>query len=310
MSAGARLGEIVLRSALRISTVVCFAAALGIALSQSCLGQESSVALPDVRINGRLVRVHTQGLFVTDKHFLVTGRVESKPKRAFLFRFFRRDPSVFDFVDLTPTHFAEALDHPGGFDRDRNGVYWIPVSTSNPRGPSVIYGLTIDEDRPLKESISIHSSIRFSDHLGALCCVGEQLMAANWDTKTIYQIRKKDGKTIKAIDRSRFIAKQPDWFLAVQDWKYDAKNDRLVAGGIDKSPGRDRTQSSAVVSWIDLGSKSVDYSTRFPQRDDVSRPMTNEGMALFGGNLFLLPEDLGAGAKVFRIDGSQPTPGR
>lgn len=271
-------------------------------LSSNLRAEESIVHLPEIRVGNDKVRVHTQGLFVTEKHFLVTGRLESKPKRALLFRFSRQDPSKYEFVDLTPTDLSQVLDHPGGFDRDKDGVYWIPVSTSNPKGPTVIYGLTIGE-QPLTDSLTIQTSIRFPDHLGALCCVGKDLLVANWDTKKIYRIRKTDGKTIESMDRSEFIADRPDWFLAVQDWKYDSKVDRVVAGGIDKSPNANRHESRSVVSWIDLGSKSVESTARLAKRKDVARPMTNEGLALFGADVFLLPEDLGAGAKIFQLTG-------
>jgi hypothetical protein len=75
----------------------------------------------------------------------------------------------------------------------------------------------------------------------------------------------------------------------------------LLAGGIDKSPKRPDGTSAATVSWIDLKERKTVFSKRLEPRDDVSRPLTNEGLAWFENELFLLPEDLGKGAKVLRF---------
>jgi len=287
--------------------------------AQASLQPTSIVALPKICIDDAEVHVHTQGLYVTDEHFLVTGRLEKKPKRALLFRFSRKDPSKYEFVDLTPPNKGKVvLDHPGGFDRDAKGVFWIPLSTSNRKGPTIIHGMTIDATKPLGDAISIQHSIELDDHVGAVCCVENDLLAASWDTKTIYRLntgKAKDSGTAKVVlessDRSKFIPDDPNWFLAVQDWKYNAESKFVVAGGIDKSPDRPREKSRAVIGLIDLRSKTAS-NLRFDPIDGVTRPLTNEGMALFQGEVFLLPEDLGRGAKIlrFKMPGVTKTLGR
>lgn len=262
--------------------------------------------MPDILIDGVKAKAHSQGLYVTDKHYLVTGRLETKPKRPMLFRFLRSDVSKYEVIGLAAEGEGNvSLNHPGGFDRDTDGVYWIPISTSNPKGPTLIYGMKIDDDQPLAKATTLHK-LAFDDHLGALCCVDDLLLVASWDTKTIYWLDR-TGKVQRKADRSEFIEGQPDWFLAVQDWKYDREKKRVVAGGLDKSKlakwkrgEGPRPNTPATLAWIDLKAMSVRTEVLAPKKN-FARPLTNEGMAWFDGDLFLLPEDLGAGAKILRV---------
>jgi len=82
--------------------------------SQICLADEHSSrlaplpelhyidrqSLPNFEIGGRPARIHTQGLFVTDRYYYVTGRLERNPKRPLLVRFDRANLSVVEHVDL------------------------------------------------------------------------------------------------------------------------------------------------------------------------------------------------------------------
>lgn len=271
------------------------------AAAQPRISYVDAVVMPEVKVEGQTVKIHTQGLYVTEQHWLVTGRLETKPKRALLIRIPRADPTRYEVVDLTPaSDDSVSLDHPGGFDRDAAGVFWIPVSTSNRNGPTVLYGITIDAEKPLSRGISFSHSIRIEDHIGAICCLENgSLLGANWDTKAIHEISLA-GKTYRMKRKSwNALVSQPDWQLAVQDWKFDPVSKTIAASGIDKSPKRDNAVSSALIAWIDTKSKTTN-SLRLEQRNDVSRPLTNEGMAILGDELFLLPEDFGRGAKLLR----------
>ena len=271
-------------------------------LAQSQLTYLDAVAMPAVKVDGLVAaKIHTQGLYVTENYWLVTGRLETKPKRALLIRISRKDPAQFEVVDLTPaSDESESLDHPGGFDRDATGVFWIPVSTSNRAGPTVLYGITIDDEIPLSKGLAFSHSIRIEDHIGAICCLENgDLLGANWDTKAIHEISLA-GKTFRLKKKSwDALVSQQDWQLAVQDWKFDPISKMVVASGIDKSPQRNATHAPAVIAWIDSKSKTAS-PVRLEQRNDVARPLTNEGMAIVGDELFLLPEDFGRGAKVLR----------
>jgi hypothetical protein len=110
------------------------------------------------------------------------------------------------------------------------------------------------------------------------------------------------GKIIETISHDVFFGDAHGVQLAVQDWKFDPASKLVVAGGIDKSKDRRTTDSNAVIAWIDPGQRKITSMLRLDTRNDVVRPLTNEGMAVHDGRLSLLPEDFGRGAKVLRFD--------
>ena len=259
--------------------------------------------LPEIKIGGERVQVHTQGLYVNDRDFIVTGRVDTPPRRPVVIRFSRADLSTYQILDLSPIDSGkQGLNHPGGFDRDEQGRYWIPVSTSHRRGPTKIVAMRLDAGKLPSEVSQISHAHEFPDHIGAIACLGNgRLLAANWDTKTIYLIDSSTGKLEDEIPHDRFFGGAERIQLAVQDWKYDRAAKHLIAGGIDKSGGRKPEQSPAVVAWIDPESHQTTKLTRLKSRSDVARPLTNEGLSVHNGDLFLLPEDIGRGAKILRM---------
>ena len=281
-------------------------ALLGMFLSAATLFAETSWQkqfegadeLPVVKIDGELAKIHSQGLFVTQQHYLVTGRLEIKPKRALLLRFSRKELTSYEYADITPEEVeGKTLDHPGGFDVDDDGRFWIPLSTSNRAGPSLICSYGIDDKAPL-EKLRLVSSFPVEDHIGAICCVGDRLLGANWDTKRVYVWNKK-GKLEREIDRNQLFAETPEWQIAVQDWKHIVGHpNRVILGGIDKSS----LLRKATVQVIDTAEWKILQSHVLDKRKDVNRPLTNEGLCLRGDELYVLPEDIGAGAKVLRYD--------
>ena len=260
---------------------------------------EGADVLPEVNISGQPAIIHTQGLYVTDNHYLVTGRWESEPKRALLLRFSRNDLRAYEYIDITPPAIdGVTLDHPGGFDVDSKGRLWIPLSTSYATGTSLICRFRIEPNKPLTPR-EPEFFFRVNDHIGAICRTkDDSLVGANWDTKRVY-LWSAEGTMRTSIDRNNLFAEAPKWQLAVQDWKFTQRNNRpfIIAGGIDKS----NDSATATIQLIDFVSREIRESYRFPKRDDVSRPITNEGLALHESRLYLLPEDIGRGAKVLRF---------
>lgn len=273
-----------------------------------------AVTLPDFEVDDRPspAKIHTQGLYVTGTHIWVTGRLESKPKRSLLIRYPRANLSQVEFLDITPPLVdGEVLDHPGGFDVDSRGRLQIPVSTSHRRGPTLIQAYQVDAAEPLKNARLV-ASTKIDDHLGAVCCHRKTLIGANWDTQQIYYIR--DGKVVRKKNQSDMLPfGQPH--IAVQDWKAwphatqsteedtarstqtkDGPRSMLtLMGGLFKAEN-----SQAVVQWVDVLNHQVRMTIRLPRIAGVKRPVTNEGLAVYNGELFLLPEDLGTGAKLLR----------
>lgn len=253
--------------------------------------------LPSVTINDEVAKIHTQGLHVTEKHYLVTGRLEKRPKRALLLRFDRTDLSKYEFKDITPEVIdGENLDHPGGFDVGPDGGFWIPLSTSHRKGPSKICRFEIPEDQPLSTAKCV-SSFSVDDHIGAVCCMSDKtLYGANWDTVDLHAW-KPDGAVIERVAQAKRFA-APDSRIAVQDWKHfgdDSKS--IIMGGLDKT----KSPAAAVVRIADIKQGKVLKSMTLAPREDVKRPLTNEGMAVLGRTLYLLPEDIGKGAKVLKF---------
>ncbi|MCA9217670.1 MAG: hypothetical protein KDB27_31590 [Planctomycetales bacterium] len=285
---------------------------LGISLwTPTSIGAEfrfsRAVALPTIMFEGHNARIHTQGLFATADHWIVTGRLENTPKRPLLIRISRTDPARYEVIDLLPRLVGggsrKSLDHPGGFDRDTSGAFWIPVSTSDRRGPTVILGIKLDADASLANGIEVVRSFEIDDHVGALCCVSKsELLAANWDTKKVYRISSATGKIVSEETWQSLVESKLE--LAVQDWKFDRKRELVIAGGIDKSPGVD-DKDQAVIAAIDLKARSIKIN-RLPPRAEVSRPLTNEGLALDGNTVHLLPEDFGAGAQILEFERGNP----
>ena len=269
----------------------------GASAQQMEVQYESSEPLPRVTFKGHNTRIHTQGLYVSDQHYLVTGRVESSPKRAVLLRFSRSNLSNCECVDITPTTHPD-FDHPGGFDIDANGHFWIPISTSNRSGPSLVSRFVIRPNDALPTRPEY--SFKVDDHIGAVCVANDRLMGANWDTEEVYSWSR-TGKLLSKTAKKNLLSDSPNWNVAVQDWKsIRGRKNAWVAGGLDRS----QSPSVATVQFIDFSAHPrarLVASTQLAQRPEVARPLTNEGIATWCDQLYLLPEDINHGAKILRF---------
>ena len=215
-----------------------------------------------------------------------------------LLRFRRYESHTVETLDITPDPIdGQSLDHPGGFDVDSEGRFWIPLSTSDARGPSLVCRVTIAPDQPLAMCRS-ETVFRVDDHIGAMCCLGDLIVGANWDTRHVY-IWNTDGTEQRRIERRQLFDGGSEWALAVQDWKHFDRDGHswTIAGGLDKSG----SAPQATIQWIDLVKRDVMQTFRFGEMLGVTRPITNEGLAVRGDTLFLLPEDIGRDAKVLRL---------
>jgi hypothetical protein len=265
--------------------------------------------LPAFEIGGQPARIHTQGLFVTDRYFYVTGRLQQRPKRPLLVRFDRANPSIVDHIDLLIASgrlaaIETAFDHPGGFDCDGES-FWIPVAVSRPKSKSLIMKVRPEPGRSLS-SAKVKTVFQFDDHIGAIAfdSATGRLCGANWDARTIY-VWKQDGTLIDKFAQTDFLPKNADRAFAIQDWK-GLGSQSLLVGALDKSARRRPVESKAVLQLIDMGSKCEAGLIRLtspPYRDVLP---TQEGMAAFKDHIFFLPADLGTNAEVFRYGWSKP----
>jgi hypothetical protein len=268
--------------------------------------------LPNFEIEGQPAKIHTQGIYLTNQSLYVTGRLERNPKRALLLRFNRSNLKLKEYLDITPSADTPGIkpephDHPGGFDYDGN-CFWIPVAISRRHSATVVVKICTTLDSPLTRQL-IKTAFLVDDHIGAIACdrAHNRLAGANWDTKAVY-LWHSDGMLIKRISREELIQKQPDWSLAVQDWK-GLTDGILLAGAVDKGPLLQQSQSRAVIQWIDIPKRRVLDTIRLPRPSPEAHRQTREGMAFFDGQLFLLPGDLGEDAILYRYrieSASQP----
>lgn len=298
---------------MRLESLICFVILVTCgspAAAQQALEVrlEAAEPLANVQIDGKDCIIHTQGLFVTDKHYHVTGRLETRPQRALLLRFDRDDPRHYEYIDITreaPAGGTGRLDHPGGFAYDGR-QFWIPIALSQPRPPTAIVRVSHEPRLPL-ERATLRLAFHVDDHVGALAWEPSRglLFGANWDTNVVYAWTP-DGNLVERFRHEQLLPDVPDWHLAIQDWT--AVGDGLVnepgalmAGGIDKSARRDPDVSTAVLELLDLNAHKRLAHVRLPRVEGHDGPVTNEGLALHGDRLYLLPGDIGRDAKVFRF---------
>jgi len=259
--------------------------------------------LPEFEMAGRRARVHTQGLYVTDSHDYVSGRLEAEPKRALLIRFERQAPRRVSHVDITPRDHSDngsfpLLDHPGGFDFDGES-FWIPVAESRPHSRTVVVKFPHRTDIPFAAQEAV-KAFSVDDHIGAVAFnrATGRVYGANWDTKMVY-LWHPDGTLIQRVAHDQLVQDDPDQALAVQDWKA-LDHGLVLAGGVDKSPMRPLFASTAVAALLDIpGRQRIAYS-RLPNPPHRDLQLAHEGMATHGESVFFLPADLGRDAEVYR----------
>jgi len=146
-----------------------------------------------------------------------------------------------------------------------------------------------------------------SDHIGAVAVSSERglVFGANWDTVKVYvwdftgalqRTLRDDELKARGLGVDAAGARAG---IAVQDWKI--VGDRLFAAGLFKTP-----ESTTVPP----ASRFCEFE-RFLERDlrslRVTLPQQNgtelarEAMAVAGGSVYFLPEDLGASNRVFHL---------
>jgi hypothetical protein len=183
--------------------------------------------------------------------------VDRRSKAGFVWRVNRRTLQTVAERDITQS----ALYHPGGL-QVAGGSLWLPIAEYRRHSTSRV--LELD---PL--TLADRRSFAVEDHIGSVATDGRTfVLGANWDARRFYRWTL-DGRLQQTIDNP-----SP---LAIQDMKY--VDGALYAGGLFKGACR-----------LDL----LDPETAAPQRSlplPADRCYTHEGMALFGGRFYFLPED-------------------
>ena len=199
---------------------------------------------------------HVQGLDAGRDWFWISA-VDRRTKTGWIWRVDRRTLRTAAERNIT----QGPLYHPGGL-QVTGGSLWVPIAEYRPRSKSRI--LELD---PL--TLAERRSFAVDDHIGSVATDGRAfVLGANWDARRFYRWSL-DGKLVNAVDNPG-----P---LAIQDMKW--VNGKLYAGGLVEK---------------DCRLEQLDPDTFAPVR---SLPLpgdvcyTHEGMALFDGRFYGLPED-------------------
>ena len=268
--------------------------------------------LPPLHINGKPAQAHTQGLLVHQNGFFVTARRDDVNPRRSLLLWLQCNPKVqkenccmskkswTKVWDITPTsqpaNWSGILDHPGGFDSDGENL-WIPISHSRRNGKTMLRKFSIHSLID-KDNATPSESIIINDHIGAVAVshTPKRLFAANWDTMIAYELSA-DAKLIQHYKRNIFIPNSPNWSIAVQDWK--VHKGFLVVSGLDKSSKFLGSRPRSVIQLINAKTRKITGELRLPRRE--SGNFAREGMAVFNGYIWLLPDDLKEENKLYRF---------
>ena len=267
------------------------------------------VSLPPLRIEGQPAKAHIQGLELAGgKYYMTARRDDVRPRRALLLR---TDPAAtgWDVWDIMPVDAQGApivLDHPGGMQSDGTRL-WIPVSESKRNSRSIIRAFQLadlEAGRQLKPSFEF----AVSDHIGAVAVSTEHglLFGANWDTEKVYvwdlkgQLQQVlSGDRLEARGLGVVAGQEGRAGIAVQDWK--VVGDRLYASGLFRSPKSATVSPASRLCWFEhfLEASFQRQTVTLPRRDGID--LGREAMAVSGGSVYFLPEDLGAANRLFRV---------
>ncbi len=225
-----------------------------------------------LRLDGELF--HVQGLGLHGRHIWVTS-VDLANRKGFLHQFDRATGRFVRRLELTDG----ARYHPGGISIS-GGSIWVPVAEMRPESSAML--VEIDA-----ASLAIRRKIPVADHLGYVAAAGHTLVAGNWDSKLLYIFDLRHAGRLRVVPNPSATH--------YQDMKF--VGNKLVAAG-------SRTLWSGTVDWIDWPSLKVTRTLR-SGAVGLARPFgrggayTSEGLAMEGGDLYLLPED--GPSRVFRF---------
>jgi hypothetical protein len=164
--------------------------------------------------------------------------------------------------------------HPGGMSSDAESL-WIPLAEYKPAGSSMI-------QRRSRKTLHLISEFSVLDHIGCVAVTPERIIGANWDARELY-FWTNEGKLMRK-------AANPTG-NAFQDLKFS--EGRLVGSGL-------LTDKSGAIDWPEL--PSLRPVRRIPVgRTDRGVAYTQEGMAISGRNVWLLPEDAPSRLFIFRL---------
>lgn len=203
---------------------------------------------------------HVQGLDVDADWFWISA-VDRRTRTGWVWRVDRRTMRTVAERNITdgPRY------HPGGLQVSGNSL-WVPLAEY--RAYSTTRVLELD-----KITLAQRRSFLVEDHIGSVATDGRSfLVGANWEARQIYRWNM-GGELLETITH-----RQP---LSIQDMKW--VRGVIYAGGVGLGPVQDQCLLHQVdpTTFGLLRGSSLKAGVCY----------THEGMALFGGRFFFLPED-------------------
>jgi hypothetical protein len=222
------------------------------------LDVEAASRLSLVTLSERLE--HVQGIDVDGTHLWVSS-VDRATKKGWLRRFELRTGRLLNKVAVEE---GERY-HPGGIVLD-GGSIWVPVAEYKASSSTTV-------QRRDKVTLALQSSFAVADHIGCLATFGQQLVGGNWDSRVLYHWRK-DGGEVRRVENQSGVA-----FQDLKPWS----GGLLIGGGI-----REKRRGEVAVFHPLTGVASEAWPAG---KTDRGVHLTNEGLAVRRGRLYLLPED-------------------
>jgi hypothetical protein len=211
---------------------------------------------------------HVQGIDIEGERLWVTS-VHAVERKGYLHLFDRSTGRM-----LTETEVQEGKRiHPGGIALWQESI-WIPVAEYDRQGTTSI-------QKRDKHTLRLQRSFEVPDHIGCVAVDSDRIVGGNWDSLQFY-VWTPAGRLIRKVDNRTGNRYQ----------------DIKIAGGKLVASGKLSPREGAI-DWLDLETfrliRRIDAG--MTDRDVV---YTNEGMALLGRRLYLLPED--GPSRVFVFD--------
>lgn len=153
--------------------------------------------------------------------------------------------------------------HPGGLGRLGDAL-WLPVAEYRRASSAVVQCRDA-------ATLAVRSSFAVADHIGAVAVTSGALIGCNWDARTFYEWTF-DGRESRRVEH--------DGAARYQDLQWTGE--ALLAGGLLGDQG--------VIDLLDWPSLDLRERT-VVGRTDRGAVLTNEGLAVAGRELLLMPED-------------------
>lgn len=237
----------------------------GAAVAEPVASVERARLVDVLPLDGELF--HVQGMDLDAQHIWVTS-VDTREHKGYIHQFDRRSGKFQRRLEITDG----VRYHPGGMAMHGRSI-WVPVAEYRANSSAVL--VEID-----KQTFKVRRRIPVADHLGCVAVSGRGLVAGNWDSRLLY-VFNRQGRQVRVVKNPA-----PTRY---QDMKFE--RGRLVGSGA-------LGPKAGAIDWFAWPSMKL-VDSRAAGATDRGIRYTEEGMALKGNDLYLVPED--GPSRMFRF---------